>query len=199
MLFTALLVVSLLLLSPTVWSRSSNPLDNYDPNTSLRPYLGALSPSVIPTTEGWEYFSPNGQLMEYRQWEVQRPSSMAELVERSFEARLGTTKPNQALSLLFVGSSLTVQAILNPSDDGFSLSYTGDWALFVDGVMLPSREYGDIVSKSVMTFDVPLKTDSYHNVTFRTGPIFKGNFTFYHAFFNTSVTAERYVKIYNTP
>lgn len=197
MLHIKVLVFALLVFPAYAWplpqSQSVDPLHNYDTTREHSPRIWAQSVSVIPTTDGWECIDAlTGTAPSGDTWESQLPSSAAAFHDREGQIRIRTDQPDQAMSVLFVGHTLVVTGKFEVADD-FDWDNVALWNVDVVGDRGSPPKLSvkpDDEDRHGHKIEVVLQRDSYHNVTFRTGPEFRGNFTFNHVDWTTRLMME---------
>lgn len=184
-LYLLALAIALLAFSDTAKSQSrpAEQESNYNPDTKYWAGVTAQSVLVTPTTNGWEYFNAlTGGIPPGDTWEIQMASTArAVLANRERESRIWTSLPDQTLNVIFVGDAVNVKAV---SSSGFEAPNATQLAVFVDGEEQSSAAFPMSPDSEEM---VAMHSDRFHNITFRTGPEFRGNFTFIRAFWSTNL------------
>lgn len=144
-------------------------------------------------TEGWEYFDARSgsDPTPGDTWDSQQDFSRTAFGRRGPNMRIRTTLPNQALSVYFVGTQFDARTRLDVPDD----SDIAQWTVILDDMELPRTAYSVRQrSDNDTAIIVGTGSDTYHNVTYLTGPEFTGSFTYRAGFWNASLLIERYVK-----
>jgi hypothetical protein len=149
----------------------------YDPSTAFHSQFGALSPFIVPLTDGWKYLvhstEPTGDTWDTQ---VARKSNF----NTHYLANLVTYQADQAISIL--APSTTFRMRLNVEDnDQFSVTDPAQFSVLLDDEVVHPGVHKVLETLSLIT--VTTSISGSHNLTITSGPQFKGRLavdTFIH-------------------